>query len=124
MIRRPPRSTRTDTLFPYTTLFRSPVQMHLSIFAGERDRTIDGGGLGTNIIGVVNARDHACIEDIAVVHADARAFAQAHGLPGIRGSEVGAPIAPHADMQDFTGLEDRLPGDSAVDAPAFTGSGR
>src|SRR3546814_11072955 len=26
MIRRPPRSTRTDTLFPYTTLFRSIVQ--------------------------------------------------------------------------------------------------
>src|SRR3546814_7077432 len=25
MIRRPPRSTRTDTLFPYTTLFRSSV---------------------------------------------------------------------------------------------------
>src|SRR3546814_10461417 len=30
MIRRPPRSTRTDTLFPYTTLFRSPA------FAGAR----------------------------------------------------------------------------------------
>src|SRR3546814_14895291 len=35
MIRRPPRSTRTDTLFPYTTLFRSraraaPVQGRLS----------------------------------------------------------------------------------------------
>src|SRR3546814_18461363 len=29
MIRRPPRSTRTDTLFPYTTLFRSdPVSAH------------------------------------------------------------------------------------------------
>src|SRR3546814_14904242 len=27
MIRRPPRSTRTDTLFPYTTLFRSPVEV-------------------------------------------------------------------------------------------------
>src|SRR3546814_11521554 len=27
MIRRPPRSTRTDTLFPYTTLFRSFVQI-------------------------------------------------------------------------------------------------
>src|SRR3546814_7061269 len=26
MIRRPPRSTRTDTLFPYTTLFRSATQ--------------------------------------------------------------------------------------------------
>src|SRR3546814_8085345 len=29
MIRRPPRSTRTDTLFPYTTLFRSPLQLQL-----------------------------------------------------------------------------------------------
>src|SRR3546814_12252571 len=27
MIRRPPRSTRTDTLFPYTTLFRSVVTL-------------------------------------------------------------------------------------------------
>src|SRR3546814_15173250 len=27
MIRRPPRSTRTDTLFPYTTLFRSGVDL-------------------------------------------------------------------------------------------------
>src|SRR3546814_4731328 len=27
MIRRPPRSTRTDTLFPYTTLFRSPPRL-------------------------------------------------------------------------------------------------
>src|SRR3546814_8068739 len=27
MIRRPPRSTRTDTLFPYTTLFRSPSRL-------------------------------------------------------------------------------------------------
>src|SRR3546814_5072652 len=29
MIRRPPRSTRTDTLFPYTTLFRSLFQADL-----------------------------------------------------------------------------------------------
>src|SRR3546814_13733902 len=28
MIRRPPRSTRTDTLFPYTTLFRSHGKQH------------------------------------------------------------------------------------------------
>src|SRR3546814_7830614 len=28
MIRRPPRSTRTDTLFPYTTLFRSEEGQH------------------------------------------------------------------------------------------------
>src|SRR3546814_6754729 len=29
MLRRPPRSTRTDTLFPYTTLFRSRTRLHL-----------------------------------------------------------------------------------------------
>src|SRR3546814_3430639 len=29
MIRRPPRSTRTDTLFPYTTLFRSKLAREL-----------------------------------------------------------------------------------------------
>src|SRR3546814_6555497 len=31
MIRRPPRSTRTDTLFPYTTLFRSSSLLNCSI---------------------------------------------------------------------------------------------
>src|SRR3546814_11923328 len=43
MIRRPPRSTRTDTLFPYTTLFRSA-----GLQAGERGarrrRRAAGGG--------------------------------------------------------------------------------
>src|SRR3546814_4574607 len=33
MIRRPPRSTRTDTLFPYTTLFRSASCLPLGIAA-------------------------------------------------------------------------------------------
>src|SRR3546814_7992255 len=37
MIRRPPRSTRTDTLFPYTTLFRSR-----RAGADQLDRTLDG----------------------------------------------------------------------------------
>src|SRR3546814_5540485 len=32
MIRRPPRSTRTDTLFPYTTLFRSPWRQAIAYF--------------------------------------------------------------------------------------------
>src|SRR3546814_15444789 len=36
MIRRPPRSTRTDTLFPYTTLFRS-------VYSGEAGLAIGGG---------------------------------------------------------------------------------
>src|SRR3546814_3613929 len=38
MIRRPPRSTRTDTLFPYTTLFRSGAFVRtVLINAGERN---------------------------------------------------------------------------------------
>src|SRR3546814_5683804 len=39
MIRRPPRSTRTDTLFPYTTLFRSQGK-----YLGN-----DDGRIGTNL---------------------------------------------------------------------------
>src|SRR3546814_19819626 len=42
MIRRPPRSTRTDTLFPYTTLFRSVVE----VVAGAFLRSGMGGVLG------------------------------------------------------------------------------
>src|SRR3546814_6732159 len=39
MIRRPPRSTRTDTLFPYTTLFRSaPAQGSRRAGHQEQDR--------------------------------------------------------------------------------------
>src|SRR3546814_19480778 len=40
MIRRPPRSTRTDTLFPYTTLFRS-LRRRLLLVGDVRDV---GGG--------------------------------------------------------------------------------
>src|SRR3546814_1809492 len=37
MLRRPPRSTRTDTLFPYTTLFRSGRQArHVAVGGGRR----------------------------------------------------------------------------------------
>src|SRR3546814_7814593 len=40
MIRRPPRSTRTDTLFPYTTLFRSARITDIPPRAITRDRKI------------------------------------------------------------------------------------
>src|SRR3546814_7533887 len=36
MIRRPPRSTRTDTLFPYTTLFRSQTVLLSGVRPGEQ----------------------------------------------------------------------------------------
>src|SRR3546814_19768991 len=53
MIRRPPRSTRTDTLFPYTTLFRSNPSHSRHHCAMEKqydrkyfDRWYRGGGIG------------------------------------------------------------------------------
>src|SRR3546814_14685534 len=50
MIRRPPRSTRTDTLFPYTTLFRSRIGKPYQLLADHLvDRGRDVGGLETHI---------------------------------------------------------------------------
>src|SRR3546814_17262868 len=40
MIRRPPRSTRTDTLFPYTTLVRSDVERGIAGFRPGVDRDV------------------------------------------------------------------------------------
>src|SRR3546814_13207507 len=41
MILRPPRSTRTDTLFPYTTLFRSPIDNgHVAGFEAPMHRAL------------------------------------------------------------------------------------
>src|SRR3546814_7784748 len=45
MIRRPPRSTRTDTLFPYTTLFRSPGAGRRARHASDRWRAAGGDGV-------------------------------------------------------------------------------
>src|SRR3546814_9481437 len=42
MIRRPPRSTRTDTLFPYTTLFRSFLKEIASGFAAAKRKNEEG----------------------------------------------------------------------------------
>src|SRR3546814_438801 len=54
MIRRPPRATRPDTLFPYTTLFRSRRLKILFGFAGEADdevaRDRDIGAHGTHAL--------------------------------------------------------------------------
>src|SRR3546814_9460630 len=46
MIRRPPRSTRTDTLFPYTTLFRSELD---ALRQRQRFGVVDGVGLSAHV---------------------------------------------------------------------------
>src|SRR3546814_11846798 len=43
MIRRPPRSTRTDTLFPYTTLFRSEIVPGLQVLDAVQAGTVECG---------------------------------------------------------------------------------
>src|SRR3546814_4479155 len=56
MIRRPPRSTRTDTLFPYTTLFRSPggaqrrLAWRLCLRVGNQGRAFEKGNEMTDRI--------------------------------------------------------------------------
>src|SRR3546814_4284209 len=47
MIRRPPRSTRTDTLFPYTTLFRSIDRLDdLADAVDDREHRVDERPIG------------------------------------------------------------------------------
>src|SRR3546814_14801580 len=50
MIRRPPRSTRTDTLFPYTTLFRSRYITPRYGWYTDYDDLVNGLGLDDSAI--------------------------------------------------------------------------
>src|SRR3546814_17788311 len=68
MIRRPPRSTRTDTLFPYTTLFRS-VLLDRDRLAGQH-RLVDAG----------TALDHVAIDWHLPTRAHAKTVAYVHML--------------------------------------------
>src|SRR3546814_13699875 len=49
MIRRPPISTRTDTLFPYPTLFRSAVVRTVRELAGQAELATTGRGLALDL---------------------------------------------------------------------------
>src|SRR3546814_11032024 len=64
MIRRPPRSTRTDTLFPYTTLFRSYAVVFSSLrrdgdddgYAAAADRMVELAREQPGFLGVESTR--------------------------------------------------------------------
>src|SRR3546814_10699072 len=63
MIRRPPRSTRTDTLFPYTALFRS-------VGANGADGAQQGGGRKTDANGNVIGKGREAAADNALASAE------------------------------------------------------
>src|SRR3546814_1338955 len=76
MIRRPPRSTRTDTLFPYTTLFRSSddsTGLH-QLYVGAAAK---GTGVAAALIewGIAWARERASILYLSVFTENPRAQA-------------------------------------------------
>src|SRR3546814_19318102 len=90
MIRRPPRSTRTDTLFPYTTLFRS-VQIEsapsLVAYAAPMVSEITGSAAGGNIS--VRAASGGPIVALGQVYADASGGSLSSGLPSALQSSRG-----------------------------------
>src|SRR3546814_19446565 len=76
MIRRPPRSTRTDTLFPYTTLFRSGQQAGQDI-----PRSVGDDARGVPRRGA-NARFRAGAASSSIGHGPKPAWTDASGVCG------------------------------------------
>src|SRR3546814_4181566 len=69
MIRRPPRSTRTDTLLPYTTLFRSQHIAGLGVGGGQRQLP----GVLAALVGRIAADVAGFVDDAPRVREDALA---------------------------------------------------
>src|SRR3546814_7375761 len=89
MIRRPPRSTRTDTLFPYTTLFRSQAAAGLGIVEGSRVRL--GNRQGSL---VVHAKLFDGLQpDVVVVESiwPNSAFEEGRGINLLTSADAGSP---------------------------------
>src|SRR3546814_14024070 len=102
MIRRPPRSTRTDTLFPYTTLFRSAWAARCQGFVSSPIREdflcvretdmyeVKADALEESFDAVLQAEKIAALEvDMAALNGQVVA-AQRPALDGVKGG----PIAP------------------------------
>src|SRR3546814_5106948 len=84
MIRRPPRSTRTDTLFPYTTLFRSGLCRRLAL--GKRIDMFHAVGHFTpdGILPVQESRVTKADEELAVGRVRVRRTRHGANAPDVR----------------------------------------
>src|SRR3546814_16969844 len=105
MIRRPPRSTRTDTLFPYTTLFRSAVGRLVAPDALRR-REHRVAAVALLVVAVVLiAVDHALVADLPALHLGAAGPAH---TGGIRASDVVGCLLPveGRDRHDVADLDE------------------
>src|SRR3546814_1414077 len=87
MIRRPPRSTRTDTLFPYTTLFRShrPVRARLRPGRSRRGQAAAARGAAGHPAG--ESQYHAQADHRVVRQPRQRSLQALHGAALRRRSE-------------------------------------
>src|SRR3546814_17262228 len=95
MIRRPPRSTRTDTLFPYTTLFRSPEAVIDQFGIADRQFVLEVGGAAIErqlLDAAMRARvDRAAGGFVhpARLHADETVFDQIEPAEAVLTAELG-----------------------------------
>src|SRR3546814_11318962 len=80
MIRRPPRSTRTDTLFPYTTLFRSEVELLVDDGFGGPER--DGDAREGDLAVAAAVGLHQALLALRVAGDDGQAARQNERLKG------------------------------------------
>src|SRR3546814_10122078 len=94
MIRRPPRSTRTDTLFPYTTHFRSPLHRAPDPRHHARDAGAHQG------IGLHAGRDRG---RTAARVAGTRVSRKTHGEPAMNASALAATAAPPPSPEVLAG---------------------
>src|SRR3546814_19057975 len=113
MIRRPPRSTRTDTLFPYTTLFRSVVVPMLGGQVRFDDIVLQppAGDEGLRI------RFGLALQGLQLGE-----LSQSLGGPAFRGTLDGTiPVARYADGRlDFDGGLSMQVFDGRVEVPALS----
>src|SRR3546814_15588718 len=99
MIRRPPRSTRTDTLFPYTTLFRS--NSTLVLFDGMRAAYYPLADDGTRNFVDLNTIPDDIIEQVQVVR---------DGASSTYGADAIAGVVKTITKRQFNGLTGRVEG--------------